>query len=276
MNDFKQRCIKLRKAGHTLPEIIKATGRPKTSVYSHIYKLPLSEEKLRLIRLASGIRARDLALSRKGKSKKNFRKFTKWNANNVTLLAHLIFDGTINRTSCLYNNRNITLINQVEWCMREIYDYKPKRYLNKTTGVFRIGYHNVELAVYLKNKSKQLLETANLLPRPLKREFIKTFFDDEGCVDFRPKRNLRQIRGYQKNIDILVLVKRLLGEFGIMAKIVRPNEVVIIRKENLRKFQDKINFSHGVRLNGQRSNSIWKKSLEKRVLLGSAIHSFKT
>ncbi len=275
MNVFKQKCVELRKAGYTLPEIVKVTGRPKTSVYSHIYNIPLSKERLRLIGLASGIRARNLALARKGKSKRDFRKFAQWNKSNVALLAHLMFDGTINKTSCIYNNRNTSLIVMVENCMKEIYGHTPKRYLDEKTGVSRIAYHNVSLCIYLKIKSRELLKDIYLLSKSLKREFIKAFFDDEGCIDFRPRRNLRQIRGYQKNIDILILMQVLLAEFGIQAKVIQPNEVVITRKENLKKFQEEINFSPGVRLNGERSNSIWKKPLEKQFLLAQAIESFK-
>jgi len=83
------------------------------------------------------------------------------------------------------------------------------------------------------------------------------------------------IRGYQKDLHILILVQRLLAQRGIAAQVKQPNEVVISGKENLRKFQKEINFSPGVRINGRRSNSIWKQSLEKRELLARAIVSFK-
>jgi len=275
MNTFKERCIELRKQDYTLNEIVKITGRPKTSIYEYIYDIPLSKDKLQIIRLANGIRARSIALARKGKSDRNFRRFTEWNVDNVTLLAHLIFDGTVNGTSCIYNNRNLSLLNKVEICMKYIYDYEPKRYLNKRTGVYRISYHNVALSDYLEIKLQELLRDVNLLTKALKREFVKAFFDDEGCVDFRPKRNLRQVRGYQKNVTVLFLIQTLLSNFDIKSRIVKPNEVVISGKENLQKFRKEVNFSPGVKLNGNRSNSIWKKPLDKRLLLDQAIKSFK-
>ena len=275
MNAFKKQCINLRRSGHTLTEITKITGRPKTSVYSHIHNIPLTKERLRLIKIASGIRAKNLALAKKGTSKNTFYKFNKWNEETVTLVAHLLFDGTINKTGCAYNNRNMSLIKAVEESMSSIYDYEPKRYLNNLTGVSRITYHNVALSNYLESKAKKLLLEIELLPKSLKKVFVRAFFNDEGCIDFRPKRNLRQIRGYQKNISILHIIHNLLTDFQIESKIVTPNEIVIIGKNNLIQFRNEINFSSGVRLNGKRSNSIWKKSLEKRALLDQAIKSFK-
>ncbi|MDO8518336.1 MAG: hypothetical protein Q7S26_03545, partial [bacterium] len=72
----------------------------------------------------------------------------------------------------------------------------------------------------------------------------------------------------------LELIKELLFDFTISSKIKKPNEVVISGKENLKKFQKEINFSRGVRINGGRSNSRWKESLEKRHILQQALGSY--
>ena len=74
----------------------------------------------------------------------------------------------------------------------------------------------------------------------------------------------------------MLLVQKLLKDFQIPSAIHKPNEVVIMSKVNLEKFRKEINFSPGVFINGNRSNSIWKKSLEKRYLLDQAIKSFKS
>ena len=108
-----------------------------------------------------------------------------------------------------------------------------------------------------------------------KREFIRAFFDDEGCMDFRPKNNVRRIRGYQKDVLILKIIKTLLADLNIESRVILPNEVVISGKENLMRFEREINFSPGVYMNGNRSNSRWKKHVEKRELLRQAIASFK-
>lgn len=276
MSSFKDTCVRLRKQNLTLNEIVKITGRPKTSVYSHIYNIPLSSEKVAIIKQQSGLRIRQFAINRKGKSHRKFKKFFRWNKESVIFTAHFIFDGEIKYGSCIYNNRNLSLLNKVSTAIKSIYEFEPILYLNKETNVYRISYHNVALSNYLKEKSIKLLENIKNLPKKLKIEFVRAFFDDEGCIDFRPKKNSRRIRGYQKNIAILNLIRSLLLDLGINSKVVEPNEVVITGKENLVKFQKEINFSVGVRLNGRRSNSIWKKSLEKRILLDKAIKSFKS
>ncbi len=271
---FRERCRALRQQGKRIIEIVKITDRAKSSVYTHIRDMPLSADRMRAVRVASGRHIRLYALARKGKSARKFRTFKKWTPELVLLVAHLLFDGEIYRGG-IYNNRNTALIERVEQYMRILYDYEPKRYTNPLTGVHRISYHNVEFGAFLKAKSRELLTKVKRMPPELKREFLRAFFDDEGCMDYRPNENRRMVRGYQKDVRILKLVKTLLQDFRISARIVRPNEVVIVGKENLKRFQCEINFSRGIFMNGDRPNSRWKKHMEKRELLRLAIASFK-
>lgn len=266
----------LRKQGHTLSEIVQMTGRPKSSVYGYICDVPLDSARLESIRKASGNRIRKFALARKGKSTRPFRQFEGWNEETVSLIAHLLFDGGIYpKSGCTYNNHSKDLVNHVEKSMRALYSFEPARYTNHLTGVLRISYHNVALATYIKNKVHILLQEVRGLPLNLKGEFVRVFFDDEGCIDYRPEKNRRSIRGYQKDIKILRLIRILLKDLGVESRIILPNEVVIIGKENLLRFKKEINFSAGVCINGNRSNSRWKKHIEKRELLKQAIASFK-
>lgn len=276
MKTFKELCIELRKKDRSIIEIMQITGRAKTSIYGHIKDIPLSTKRIRRSRMASGKRIRKFALARKGKSVRVFRPFEEWSADSVLLTAHLLFDGEIARTRCAYNNRSSKLIERVERLMSEWYEFEPSRYQNKLTGVCRITYNNVAFGAYLYKKSKELLKEIRRMPLELKREFLRAFFDDEGCMDYRPDENRRSIRGYQKDVRILKIIKSLLADFDIVTRIVLPNEVVIVGKENLKQFEREINFSAGVYMNGNRSNSRWKKHVEKRGLLKQAIGSFKS
>jgi hypothetical protein len=276
MQTFAQQCLELRKQDHTLQEIAAITGKSKSSVYFHIRNLHLSRAKMSSIRSSAQARARELAAQRKGVSARTFITFEKWTEGTVSLVAHLLFDGEIRRSGCTYNNRNSVLITKVAHSMEKIYAYSPNQYLNTSTGVLRISYFNVALSIYLQRKADELLHNIVKLPRHLQQEFLKAFFDDEGCMDFRPNRNVRQVRGYQKDISILKIVKKLLENLGIESVIKQPNEVVVRGKENLLEFQKEIGFSQGVRINGNRPNSIWKKSLEKREILQRALDSYKT
>lgn len=276
MSSLKDKCIVLRKQGRTLTEIVRITGKSKSSVYGYIRDIPLSPEKIVRIRKASGKRIRKFALARKGKSVRSFKKFKKWTGGIVSLTAHLLFDGGIYpRNGCAYSNRSTALLQQVEKYMLFIYEFKPVRYQDPVTGVRRISYYNVALAIYIEKKVRELLKNVHDLPINLKIEFVRAFFDDEGCIDYRPEENRRSVRGYQKDVKVLKTIKALLADFDIDARVVKPNEVVIVGKENLMKFEREINFSSGVYMNGNRSNSRWKKHVEKRKLLAQAIASFR-
>ena len=274
--NFKETCRRLRKEGHTLSQIVLITGRPKTSVHFHISDIPLNPKTKERVRKESGLRIREYSIARKGKSTKSFNRFSKWTPDLVLLLSHLMFDGEITRGVCSYNNRSLSLIKRVEGLMKKLYEYEPKRYVEKQTGVTRIAYHNVEMGAYLQKRATELCKVVHTLPPTHKKEFLRAFFDDEGCMDFRPKRNKRNIRGYQKNREVLIIIEKLLKDLGIDAHIEEPNEVVISKKENLGKFQKEIDFSLGVRVNGNRTNSTWKKDMEKSLLLSMAIDSYKS
>lgn len=269
-SDFKKRCVELRLRGFTLGEIVRLVKRPKTSVHFHIQNLALSRSQAEAIKKKSKLNLIVFNQSRKGKSKRGFREFDFWNQRMVGLVAHLLFDGELKYSACVYNNRSRALVERVKDCMTDIYDYKPKELIHD--GVIRISYFNVALANYLKRKATELLRDISGFPLELQRMFLRAFYNDEGCIDFNG--NIRRVRGYQYNDAILCLIHRLLGHFGI-ASTLRKQEVTISRKENLERFAREINFSTGVCVNGKRSNSIWKQSLEKREILQRALASYR-
>ena len=276
MKSFKQQCIDLRKKDKTLNEIVAIVGRSKTTVYFHIKDIPLSNEKKAEISANSRRQALKNSAARKGIALKPYKPFTIWTPELVLLVSHLVFDGEILKHKCIYNNRSRSLTDRVEQLAHQVYDFPAKISIDKSSGVRRVQYFNVELADFLYKKAIEIIEIIILRPSVDQREFLRAFFDDEGCMDFRPKESLRRIRGYQKDRKILKLVQNLLLNFDIESKLQGKNEVVIRGKDNLQKFQQEINFSKGVRLNPNRSNSTWKKNIEKRKLLDMAIKSFKT
>ena len=273
---FSSTCKSLRKKGMSLGRIAELTGRPKTSVYFHIRNLPVSSAVRAHWQKSATERIVQFNRQRLGRSAlgRYPNAFSTWTPPLVFVIAHLLFDGEIKRYGCSYNNRNLALIRQVRTAMRELYDFKPKYYLNSHTEVRRIAYYNVSLGVYAKQKAEELLQYIPNQPREHQRIFLKAFFDDEGCMDFRPKERRRSVRGYQKNISLLRLIQQLLITFSIESRLQKPNEVIVTGRENLQRFQKEINFSPGVKINGERTNSSWKKHLEKRVLLQKALSSF--
>ncbi len=279
-HEFKQKCIELRLQNYTLGEIVKILKKPKTTIYFHIQKIPVSdvlkEKKSHLSRaIIQDARKRGLT-PQKGKTTtgRKFKSFSKWTPEIVNLVGHLTFDGEILRAKCSYNNRAQVLISLVSDLMKFVYDYDPKVQV-KTDGVIRISYYNIELANYLKVKSEELINIISNLSKECQRSFLKAFFDDEGCISFEKKRKRRKLRGFQYNDGILFLIQRLLLNFGIESKVdARFHEIIISRKKNLERFAREINFTPGLCVNGKRSNSIWKKDLEKREILQKALNSY--
>lgn len=274
MKAFKQKCIALRQQDYTLDEIVKKTKRAKTSVYFHIKNIPLSNEKQ--VELATKHTERTIQqnLKRKGKSILNRHpvKFYVWTPSLVRLVGHLLFDGTINYSSCIYNNRSKALIENFKKDIFSVYKYKPIELLQES-AVIRITYSNVELAHYLKQKAVELLKNIEQMPNKHQKVFLKAFFDDEGCIYFREK--IRNVRGYQYNSSILELIQKLLLNFNIESKVDnRFHEITIGKRKNIERFSKEINFSRGIYVNGNRSNSRWKKHLEKREILRMALASY--
>jgi hypothetical protein len=195
-----------------------------------------------------------------------------WTNELIFLISHFMFDGEIKNHSCVYNNRNKVLIDQVNSLMERVFKLQSHYWLNRITGVSRIYYSHVELAQYVKEKSERLKQYIKNASLSEKKIFLKAFFDDEGSVHFDKK----LVRGYQHNLEILKLVQKMLNDFDIESKIdEKYKEIVISRKPNLIKFRDKINFSKGIYINPDRKNSIWKKKLEKREILDKAINSYQ-
>ncbi len=272
-----EKCRRLRTKGFTLNEIIEAARLPKTTVYDNICDIPLSFERKKEIQENAIKRIVEFSRKRKGKCipGRIVPKPQGWTNDLIFLVAHFIFDGEVQTHSCIYHNRNEALLYQVEILMKNVFNLKPYKWLNEITGVRRISYHYVELAEYIRKRIPELKDYIKFAPIKEKRMFLKAFFDDEGSARFDEKRNKREVRGYQHNLEILKLVQRLLNDFNIKSKIdEKYKEIVVSRKSNLIQFRNKINFSKGIYINPNRKNSIWKKKLEKRKILDYIISSY--
>lgn len=273
--ELRRKCVKLRNRDLTLGEICRVLGRSKSTVYFHIKDVPKSVALRQKIKVQSAKRLRHnlKGVSWLGRHCKDFKR---WSPKLVNLVAHFTFDGQLRPASASYDNRNSKLIAEVKKNMLEVYIFPPKIVRNAKTDVLRLAYYKVELANLLRRKKRELLEQIIFLPASLQRVFLRVFFDDEGCVYFQIRKCTRQVRGFQHNFRVLTIVRKLLLHFGINSEIdERFHEVTISGPENLKRFAQKINFSRGVRVNGKRSNSIWRKSLEKREILRRALASYK-
>lgn len=265
----------LREKGVTLGKIVLATQLPKTTVYDHIRDISLPLEIKEKIKREARKRINEyIRKERKGKCipGRIVLKPKGWTNGLTSLTAHFMFDGEIKTGSCIYHNRSEALIDRIRYLMERIFSLHPRNSLNKDTDVYRISYHYVELADYIRKKTKELRQHIKTFSPVKKKIFLQAFFDDEGSVHFDKK----IARGFQHNLETLELIHDLLQDFDIQSRIDENyKEIIISRKPNLIKFQNKINFSKGVYINPDRKNSIWKKKLEKREILDKIIKSYK-
>ena len=272
--EFKQKCIELRKQDFTIAEMVKILNRPKTSIYFHIKNIPKTDILLAKIKEENNACLNRIRPNLKGISWKgrHCKEFEKWTPGLINLVAHSVFDGEIHKAGVNYNNRSIVLIENFKTRMKSIYNHEPSVY--KTSGdVIRICYFSSELRDLFIKKSNELIDSILFEDIERQRAFLTAFFNDEGSMDFRGKK--RQVRGYQHNNEILFLVQKLLDNFNIESKVsTRFHEIIISRRGNLEKFAKEINFSTGLKVNGSRSNSVWKKDLEKREILRMALASY--
>jgi len=125
-----EKCKRMRKNGFTLGEIVDRTGLPKTTIYDHIQGIPLCfklQEKLERIKGENSRALLEFNIKeRKGWRRKVVSRVKGWSPELICLVAHFMFDGEIrNKNGCVYNNRNIALINRVENFMKEIFSLDP-------------------------------------------------------------------------------------------------------------------------------------------------------
>ena len=122
-----EKCRELRKKQFTLGKIVKVVGIPKTTVYSYICDIPLSIKVRNEIKKETIRRLKKFSLKKKGKCipGRIVPKPVGWTNGLLFLTAHFIFDGEIRGGSCVYQNRNIILIDSVRNFMENIFNIKP-------------------------------------------------------------------------------------------------------------------------------------------------------
>lgn len=266
----------MRTEGKTLGDIVQATGLPKTTIYFHLRKIPKRFNLTQRLKEVIKIKNKKIGDAKRGKSFKTYqyKKPNIWTPDFVMLVAHLMFDGELKYASCVYNNRSQALIDRFIRLMKENLGVTDYKFHKKEDGVMRVSYHHVEIASFMKIKSLELLEYIQTAPIKHKIAFLRAFYDDEGSMCF--DKNKRVVRGYQHSHERLLLLQKLLADLGIESSLDnRHVEIKIGRRENLLKFQKLINFSEGVAINPARSNSIWKRPLQKREILQMALASYK-
>lgn len=280
MNKLKIKLInksrKLRMEGYSLGEISFATGVAKSTLYGHLEDISLNPEQIRGIEIRKRERNKNRANPRKGKCLpgREIIKPNSWSDDLVHIVAHFMFDGRVSDDCCIYYSKNKYQIDHMKHLLFKIFKAKAK-IQPRDNGVYGLSFYHVEFANYIKNHKENLPNYLNNGAfKSKKKIFLKTFFDDEGCVSY--KGDKRRVRGYQKSRLILEQIRDLLKNFGIESRINKEFTCIEISgQRNLKKFSKEINFSPRIYINPERKNGVWKERISKRKILDLLLKSYQ-
>lgn len=276
--ETRQKCKALRRKGLSLNELGNKMDLPKTTIYYWIREIKLSQKAQDRIRrrIIEGGRRGNLSEKKKLaniKMRKKIKKPGKWSLELINIIAHFMFDGEIYPYGCCYVSKDKRQIDNMKDLVSRLFDIIP-RATKRSNGTVRISFYSAELGEYVDEKARNMISYITKAKNNEKRIFLKSFFDDEGCIYFN--KSVRKVRGYQHSVEILKLIQNLLKEVNIYSRIENKNtEIVITGRRNIERFQKEINFSPGIYINPKRKNGLWKYKIEKRKILEKAISSYK-
>ncbi len=270
----RQRCRTLRKQGRSIGQIAKTLRLSESTVHWHVKDIALTAVQREKLRSQKRMLMAQVNARRRGRPLHPvaFRK-PAWSKALVHLIAHLSFDGRVDRYGCYYYSRSRAQVWHVKEAIESLLEISPK-IRQRSNGIWVAFYYNVAVAAWLQQKELELLDAIRYHPN-WRQQWLQSFFDDEGHVHIA--KSTRRVRASQDDPSVLQLAKCFLEEIGIRCRVDRlARAVEITGRGNLEAFRRHINFSHGLQVNGLRKNSRWHRDVEKRELLDLALSSYKT
>lgn len=241
---------------------------------SEIGEIPWKKIEKKIISINSGTR-------KEGKIK--FPLKIRLNKDLGLIVGHILGDGSIDKklNQVFFSNSNIELLREFENCVKQIFNIKPRIWMQNTSnfegktrwekrlksiedlengknvGLFYSTTMGRILNAIFDNfaigTNKKITPRIMNTPNDFKKGFIRAFYDDEGSI----MKGSRSIRLFQDKKDILESFRILLNEFEIIpgeikTYIKRDKERYyfdIHRKSNFIKFKKEINFSSSKKRN---------------------------
>ena len=269
---IKQRCRKLRARGFSIGEIAHRIHVSESTVHWHVKDINLTSIQVERIRQRKRILMQRINAKRRGKPVLPvvFCR-PRWSLALVHLIAHLTFDGRIDRYSCHYYSRSHSEALHVKFALQRLLHVTPTMRL-KVNGIWIVSYYNVEVAAWLLNKEQELLQKVSR-HGIWQVVWLKALFDDEGHVHI--SKGIRRVRASQDNPVVLNRARKFLKAIGIRSRIDhRARAIEIAGRNNLFLFQQHINFSPGLTINARRKNGLWSDPFKKRQLLRRALRTY--
>ena len=269
---LKERSRALRQQGCSIDSIANQLTCSKSTVHWHVKDIRLTRKQRMALRHSKRNLMREVNARRRGKSlKREVFNRPGWSDDLVHLIAHLSFDGRVDRFGCHYYSRSSIQVRDVRVLLERLLGIRPS-IAQRSDGIWRVSYYHVECANWLADRERELLAVIEEAPA-WRLIWLKALFDDEGHVHMAG--HVRRVRASQKQLSVLESAQRFLAELGIPSRIDRcAMAVEVTRRRHLQTFQEAIGFSHGLAVNGRRANSLWKQDIEKNVLLERLLSSY--
>lgn len=267
------RCRVLRERGCSIGQIAKRLRLSKSTVHWHVKDISLTDAQREALRRQKQQLMARVNARRRGKPLHPvaFRK-PSWSKALVHLVAHLSFDGRVDRYGCYYYSRSRRQAEHVRRLLQSLLNVTPKLQ-RRPNGIWMVSFRNVAVSEWLSRREQTLLDVIGERRR-WQREWLKAFFDDEGHVHMQGSH--RRVRASQHDLRTLQVAQRCLRAFEIPSRIDRASlSVEITRRKNLQRFQSVVNFSNGLTINPNRKNGLWRSALEKRDVLARLLASYQ-
>lgn len=184
------------------------------------------------------------------------------------VIAHLMGDGNVSIRYLRYNNKNQFLLDKFQEDMNILFGDIHFIYGKCNSGTSFVQVQNKNILLFLRSlvsdfRSGSLKFPIFIKSNELKKEFLKAFYDDEGCVALRVFRKTSEIK---RNITLCAKSKAFLTEIkNILQRdfLISSNKITeckkvdkiknkeyyyyvlsISGKENFESFKNKIGFYH--------------------------------
>lgn len=239
-SELRRACRILRKRGRSIGQIAAQIGISESTIHWHVKDIQLTAVQQERLKVWKRALMAEVNARRRGKPLKPivFRK-PSWSRALVHLVAHLSFDGRVDRYGCHYYSRSYQQAQHVSQELRNLLGVMPKL-RRRPNGIWVMSLYNVEVAAWLARREEELLSAVRRHPA-WQRQWLQALFDDEGHVHVSG--TTRRVRASQDDLSVLQHAQRFLGRLDISSRIdQQAHAVEITGRQNL------VRFSHLIRI----------------------------
>lgn len=251
----------LRRKGYSYKEIAKTFDISPVTSFKYCSEVEL-EEKGRL-RLEKKIKRKRESFAEKYAKLKQVRLNREFCVAKARIIGHCIFDGSVSERTMKYSNSSPVLFNQFIKDVHNVYSIDPDRIesvdgKNKKKYVVWYCYTTLCKDLYVYAPTYSTASSECIIPEKIMSasgeivaKFLRTFWEDEGCVtvggDVIGRIKSRKVRN-----QLLSLHSRL----GIKCSSYSCSDglhgIYVKRSaDNLRRFDEEVGFRHSIIVRGE-------------------------